>query len=82
MAHRVNGALRHGDNADADQERYGQGEAREGEGRSWHWLEHGMGASGGDREDLAAAFSRRIAVQPAKPAANPYFRAPVFGRNI
>ncbi len=56
MPHRVDHPFCDGDDADTEQERYGEGEARDGEGRSWHRLEHDMGGSGEDRVELRGIF--------------------------
>ena len=77
MAHRVDRTFRDGDDADTKQERYGEGEARDGEGRSWHRLEHGIAGNSEDREELHGIF-KAIGRAVAAPAANPWF----FKRNI
>ena len=46
------------------QEAAGQGEARDGEGGSWHGLEHGMGASGEDRQELRGIFKAQLQARP------------------
>jgi hypothetical protein len=71
MAHRVDHPFRDGDDADTEQERYGEGEARDGER-----VGRGIGSSMTWAEAVrigwnCAAFSRRFAARRLRRAHNP-----------